>query len=410
MRRATFAFIFFTILLDMLALGIVAPVLPKLIIELEGGDKARAAAMYGIFGTVWAAMQFLFAPLLGGLSDRFGRRRVILFSCLGLGLDYIVMALAPTLGWLFVGRVISGITASSFATAFAYVADVTPPDERAGKFGQLGAAFGIGFIMGPVFGGVLATVDLRAPFWAAGVLSLVGAAYGWFVLPESLPPERRAPIDWRRANPIGSIGLLRSRPALLALAAAAFCYRVAHDAMPSLFVIFTDYRFGWNERTVGFVLAIVGVVSMIVQAGFVGAAVKRLGEQRAMMTGFTFGAIAFLIYALAPSGAVFLAGIPIGALFGFAYPALQGLMTRRVAAEEQGRLQGALASLMGIAGVIAPLLFTRVFAEAIGPYRRYGVPGAPFLLAAGILVAAMIVGALGNSTAPARLTVPESAQ
>ena len=200
MRRATFAFIFLTVPLDMLALGIIAPVLPKLIIVLEGGDKASAAAMYGLFGTVWAAMQFVFAPLLGALSDRFGRRRVILLSCLGLGLDYIVMAVAPTVGWLFVGRVISGITASSFATSFAYIADVTPSDERAGKFGMLGAAFGLGFILGPAVGGLLGGIGLRAPFWAAGALSLVGALYGTFVLPESLPVERRARFEWRTTS------------------------------------------------------------------------------------------------------------------------------------------------------------------------------------------------------------------
>src|SRR5919201_2635208 len=362
MRRATFAFIFLTVLLDMLALG-----------------------------TTWAAMQFLFAPLLGALSDRYGRRRVILLSCLGLGLDYIVMALAPTVGWLFVGRVISGITASSFATAFAYIADVTSPDERAGKFGMLGAAFGVGFILGPAVGGLLGGIGLRAPFWAAGVLSLMGALYGTFVLPESLPVERRARFEWRRANPVGSLGLLRAYPALLGLGIAAFLYRVAHDVMPSLFVIYGDYRYGWSARTVGFVLAVVGVASMIVQAGLVGPAVKRLGEHRAMLAGFAFGALAFIVYALAPSGTWFVLGIPIGALFGFAYPALQGLMTRRVGPEVQGRLQGAMASLLGNAGAIAPVLFTQIFAQAIGRFRRLGVPGAPFLLAALLLVTAMIV-------------------
>jgi MFS transporter, DHA1 family, tetracycline resistance protein len=413
MRRAALAFIFLTVLLDMLALGIIAPVLPKLIIALEGGDKRGAAALFGLFGTVWAAMQFLFAPLLGALSDRFGRRPVILLSCLGLGLDYIVMALAPTVGWLFVGRIVSGITASSFATSFAYIADVTPPDERAGKFGMLSAAFGIGFILGPAVGGLLGAIGLRAPFWAAGALSLVGAAYGFFVLPESLPVERRARFEWRRANPAGALGLLRSHATLLSLAIVAFLYRMAHDALPSLFVIFADYRFGWNARDVGFALALVGLVSIVVQAGLVGPAVKRLGEQRALLTGLAFGALAFTVYALAPSGAVFLSGIPIGALFGFSYPALQGLMTRRVGPDEQGRLQGALASLMGIAGVIAPLLFTQVFAAAIGRFRGLGLPGAPFLVAVLLLMAAMVVvsgerqksAVVGNS--PVRASVAE---
>ncbi|HXL07499.1 MAG TPA: TCR/Tet family MFS transporter, partial [Gemmatimonadales bacterium] len=391
MRRATFWFIFGTVLLDMLALGIIAPVFPKLVIELEGGNEASAAGMVGLFGTVWAAMQFVFAPVLGALSDRVGRRPVILLSCLGLGLDYAVMALAPTVGWLLVGRMLSGITASSFSTSFAYIADVTEPDQRAAKFGLLGVAFGVGFILGPAVGGLLGGIGLRAPFWAAGGLSVVGAAYGWFVLPESLPVERRAPFAWRRANPVGSLGLLRAREALLGLALVAFLYRVAHDALPSLFVLYGDYRFGWTARAVGFALAGVGVVSMIVQGGLVGAAVKRLGEPRALVAGLAFGAVAFTLYGLAPTGALFLLGLPIGGLFGLTYPALQGLMTRRVGADEQGRLQGAIASVMGIAGVIAPVLFTQVFAAAIGPFRAAGVPGAPFLLAALLLVTAMVV-------------------
>src|SRR2546429_850351 len=391
MRRATFWFIFGTVLLDMLALGIIAPVFPKLVIQLEGGNDASAANGLGLVGTVWAAMQFVFAPVLGALSDRVGRRPVILLSCLGLGLDYAIMALAPTLGWLFVGRVLSGITASSFSTSFAYIADVTEPDERAARFGLLGMAFGLGFILGPAVGGLLGGIGLRAPFWAAGALSLVGAASGWSVLPESLPVDRRAGFAWRRPNPVGSLGMLRAREALLGLALVAFLYRVAHDALPSLFVLYGDYRFGWTARAVGFALAGVGIVSMIVQGGLVGAAVKRLGESRALIAGLAFGALAFTLYGLAPTGALFLLGIPIGGLFGLTYPALQGLMTRRVGADEQGRLQGAIASVMGIAGVIAPLLFTQVFAAAIGRFHGLGVPGAPFLLAALLLVTAIVV-------------------
>src|SRR5256885_159060 len=391
MRRATFWFIFGTVLLDMLALGIIAPVFPKLVIQLEGGNDASAANALGLFGTVWAAMQFVFAPVLGALSDRVGRRPVILLSCLGLGLDYAIMAIAPTLGWLFVGRVLSGITASSFSTSFAYIADVTEPDERAARFGLLGMAFGLGFILGPAVGGVLGGIGLRAPVLAAGAFSLRGAAYGWFVLPESWPLARRAPSAWRRAIPVGSLGMLRPREALLGLALVAFLYRVAHDALPSLFVLYGDYRFGWTARAVGFALAGVGVVSMIVQGGLVGAAVKPLGEARARVTGLGFGVAAFTLYGFAPTGALFLLGIPLGGLFGLTYPALQGLMTRRVGADEQGRLQGAIASVMGIAGVIAPQLFTQVFAAAIGPFRELGVPGAPFLLAALLLVTAMVV-------------------
>jgi len=408
LRRATFWFIFGTVLLDMLALGIIAPVFPKLVIQLEGGNETSAARLVGLFGTLWAAMQFLFAPVLGALSDRVGRRPVILVSCFGLGLDYVIMALAPTVGWLFLGRALSGITASSFATSFAYIADVTEPDQRAGRFGLLGMAFGVGFILGPAVGGLLGSIGLRAPFWAAGALSLVGAAYGWFVLPESLPLERRAPFAWRRANPVGSLDLLRGHEALFGLAIVAFLYRVAHDCLPSLFVLYGDYRYGWTARAVGFALAAVGVASMIVQGGLVGPVVRRLGEPRALLVGLACGALAFTIYGLAPTGTMFLLGIPVGALFGLTYPSLQGLMTRRVGPDEQGRLQGALASLMGIAGVIAPVLFTQTFAAAIGPFRELGAPGVPFLLAALLLVAAMVVVRGAATSSPSvPLPVPE---
>jgi DHA1 family tetracycline resistance protein-like MFS transporter len=381
-----FLFIFITVLLDMLALGVIVPVLPKLVLAFEGGNTANAAAIFGLFGTVWAGMQFLCAPLLGGISDRFGRRRVILLSTLGLGLDYILMAVAPTLGWLFVGRVISGVTSASYATAYAYIADVTPPDQRAGRYGMLGAAFGVGFILGPAFGGLLGGIHLRLPFWVAAGLSLAGTAYGYFVLPESLPPERRSAFNWHRASPIGSLALLGRHRALIGLGAAAFLYRVAHDAMPSLFVLYGDYRFHWNERTVGLVLAAVGAASMIVQAGLVGAAVRRLGERSAMLTGFTFGVAAFTVYGLAATGAAFVSAIPLSALFGLTYPSMQGLLTRQVGPDQQGQLQGAIASLMGVAGILAPLLFTQVFALAIGPASGLELPGAPFLLA-GVLLA-----------------------
>jgi DHA1 family tetracycline resistance protein-like MFS transporter len=390
--RAAFIFIFVTVLLDMLALGIIVPVLPKLVIEFEGGDTSSAALYYGLFMTVWAAMQFVCSPLLGAISDRYGRRKVILLSTLGLAADYGIMGAAPTLGWLFVGRALSGVTSASYATAYAYIADVTPQNKRAGYYGMLGAAFGIGFVLGPALGGILGSMHLRLPFWVAGGLSLVGFLYGAFVLPESLPPERRAKrIDLREANPWGSLSFLRARRALFALAAAVFLYRIAHDVMPSLFVLYGDHRYAWDERTVGLVLAAVGVASMIVQAGLVGRVVKRFGEGKAMLAGFATGAVGMTIYALAATGNVFLVGIPFTALFGLTYPSLQGIMTSRVAPTEQGRLQGALASLMGIAGIVAPLIFTQTFALAIGPWAPLRVPGLPFLIAAALLVGAALI-------------------
>ncbi|HKW39748.1 MAG TPA: TCR/Tet family MFS transporter [Gemmatimonadales bacterium] len=407
MRRATLWFIFGTVLLDMLALGIIAPVFPKLVIQLEGGSETRAASMVGLFGTVWATMQFLCAPVLGALSDRVGRRPVILLSCLGLGLDYFVMALAPTVGWLFLGRAVSGITSSSFSTAFAYIADVTEPDQRAQRFGLLGMAFGIGFILGPALGGLLGGIGVRAPFWSAGAMSLVGAAYGWFVLPESLALDRRSSFKWRLANPVGSVGWLKSHDTLLGLAIVAFLYRIAHDSLPAMFVLYGDYRYRWSFQATGFALACVGAASMIVQGGVVGPVVRRLGEARTLLVGFAFGTVAFTIYGLASTGVLFLLGIPIGALFGLSYPSLQGLMTRRVGPDEQGRLQGALASLMGIAGVIAPVLFTQVFAAAIGPFGSFGLPGAPFFLAALLLLVAMAIVRREASPPPVPLSVPE---
>ena len=373
----------------MLAFGIVAPVFAPLVVRLEGGDTAAAAGMLGLFAAAWALMQFVFSPVQGALSDRFGRRPVILLSNLGLALDYVVMALAPSLAWLFVGRILSGITSSSFATAGAYVADVTPPERRAARFGTLGVAFGIGFILGPAAGGALGTIDLRTPFWAAAALSFANFAYGAFILPESLPPERRAPFRPHAANPIGALAFVRARPALVPLVAASFFAGVAHDVLPNLFVIYSSYRYAWDERTIGISLAVVGVCSIVVQGAVVGRVVARFGERRALVAGLVIGIAGQLVYAFAPNGATFLIAIPIWALFGLVNPSLQGLMTRLVAASEQGQLQGALASLRAVASVTAPILFTQIFALAVGDLRGVLVPGASFVAAAILLVASL---------------------
>ena len=373
----------------MLAFGIVAPVFAPLVVRLEGGDTAAAAGMLGLFAAAWALMQFVFSPVQGALSDRFGRRPVILLSNLGLALDYVVMALAPSLAWLFVGRILSGITSSSFATAGAYVADVTPPERRAARFGTLGVAFGIGFILGPAAGGALGTIDLRTPFWAAAALSFANFAYGAFILPESLPPERRAPFRPHAANPIGALAFVRARPALVPLVAASFFAGVAHDVLPNLFVIYSSYRYAWDERTIGISLAVVGVCSIVVQGAVVGRVVARFGERRALVAGLVIGMAGQLVYAFAPNGATFLIAIPIWALFGLVNPSLQGLMTRLVAASEQGQLQGALASLRAVASVTAPILFTQIFALAVGDLRGVLVPGASFVAAAILLVASL---------------------
>jgi DHA1 family tetracycline resistance protein-like MFS transporter len=331
-------------------------------------------------------MQFLFMPVLGMLSDRFGRRPVILLSCAGMGLDFFLMALAPTTAWLFVGRVISGITAASMSTAFAYITDVTPAEKRAGAFGMMGAAFGVGFVLGPALGGVLGGIDPRLPFWVAGVISLLNAAYGWFVLPESLPKEKRAPFAWSRANPLGSLRLLRTHRELFGLAAVLFLMNLAHFALPAVAVLYMGHRYGWGETSVGLVLAGVGVCAMIVQGGLVRKVVPHIGERRALAIGLFFGALGFAIYGASPSGALFLVGIPVMSLWGFAMPSAQAIMTRHVGVSEQGQLQGANASLMSVAGIFAPAIFALTFASTL---ER--LPGAAFLLASAMLLVALAI-------------------
>jgi DHA1 family tetracycline resistance protein-like MFS transporter len=390
-RQAAVMFIFVTMVIDVLSFGVIIPVLPKLVVQFMGGDAARGASMYSLFSVVWSAMQFLCAPLLGAISDRYGRRRVILISCFGLGVDYVIMALAPTVGWLLVGRIASGICASSFSTAGAYIADVTPPEKRAQAFGMIGAAFGLGFVLGPALGGVLGGIGPRLPFWAAACLALISAAYGFFVLPESLPPEKRDQFHWRKANPVGSLTLLRSHPELLGLAGVNLLFQMAHNVLPSMFVIYTGYRYGWSPMTVGWTLAGVGVISIVVQAGLVKPAVRRLGERGALYTGLLFGAAGFVGFALAPNSFWIWAALPVFGLMGLFGPGLQALMSHRVLPQEQGKLQGANTSIMGIAGMLGPKIFATSFAWCISSSHAWTLPGAPFLAAAGFLVLALLL-------------------
>lgn len=389
--RAAFYFVIITVGFDFLAFGIIAPVLPDLIRQFQGGDFARASAITGYFGFAWATMQFIFSPLLGAWSDRYGRRPVILLSCLGIGLDYIFMAVAPTLRWLFVGRLISGITTSNVATAFAYITDVTPPAERAKKFGMLGAAFGLGFVIGPAVGGALGVHNLRMPFWVAAGLSLANFFYGLLVLPESLPPERRAKSAWRMANPLGSLSLLRSHPELFAFAIVITLYYLAHNALPSMWALYTEYRYAWNRQDVGLSLTVVGVCSSIVSAALVGPFVKRFGERVSLVAGLFCGTLGFLGFALAARGKFIFAAIPFIALWGIAGPAIQSLMSQRVDPTSQGKLQGAINSLRAITGMVGPPLFTQVFAFCIAPASAIHLPGAPYFLGALLLAAALVI-------------------
>ena len=389
-RRAALGFIFVTVLLDMLAFGIIAPVLPRLISDFLHGDMARASKYMGLFVTTWALMQFFFSPILGMLSDRYGRRPVILLSNFGLGLDYIVMALSPTIGWLFLGRVLSGITSSSIPTANAYISDVTPPEKRAHAFGIFGAAFGIGFILGPAIGGWLGAVNPRLPFWVAGAFSLLNALYGLLVLPESLPVDRRqAHLNWKNANPVGALTLLRSHRELFGLAVVNFLAYLAHEVYATVFVLYTTFRYSWDEKTIGVALAVVGIASVFASAVLVGPFVKRFGERRSLFAGLLFGAVGFALFGWAPKGWIFMAAIPINCLWSLAGPPSQSLMTQRVSPSEQGELQGALGSLRGIAMVIGPGMFSGTFAIFIAPGKS--LAGAPWYLAAFLLVASLVV-------------------
>jgi MFS transporter, DHA1 family, tetracycline resistance protein len=392
-RGAAVAFIFVTILLDTLALGIIIPILPKLIEGFVKNDTANAARIFGLFGTAWALMQFFFSPLLGGLSDRFGRRPVVLLSNFGLAADYVLMALAPSLSWLFVGRLISGITSASISTAFAYVADVTLPEKRAAMFGKIGVAFGAGFILGPALGGVLGDISPRLPFWTAAGLSLANGLYGVLILPESLPKARRAPFRWASANPIGGLHLLGSNRTLAGLSLANFVAQLAHVVLPSTFVLYATYRYGWSMRTVGLTLALVGLCAMIVQGIGIGPIVRRFGERRALMIGLVFGAAGFLIFGAAPTGLLFCVGVPVMALWGVSGAATQALLTQQVAPDQQGQLQGATSSVQSVSQLLGPFLFTLTFAYFIGAKAPVKLPGAPFMLASLLLLLALAIAA-----------------
>jgi len=390
-RRATVAFIFITVVLDVLALGVIIPVMPDLIKGFMGGDDARAAMIIGVFGTMWALMQFFCAPIMGALSDHFGRRPVILASNFALGLDYIIMALAPNLAWLFVGRIGSGITGASYTAAAAYIADVTPPEKRAAGYGIIGAAWGLGFVLGPAMGGVLSQTDLRLPFWISAALTLLNSCYGLFVLPESLPRERRSPFTLRRANPIGSLALLRSHRGLLGMASIWALYWLAHFVFQTVFVLSAERRFEWTPLEVGLALAAAGICGIIVQAVVVKRFVARFGERIALTTGLVAAIIGYAMYGWAPNSALFLTAIPLFALAGLIMPSVQSLMTRRVPPTEQGRLQGANSCITGIMGMIGPGLHTQVYAWFVTREGFWHIPGAPFVFSAALMVVALVV-------------------
>ena len=376
-------FILITVFIDVLGIGIIIPILPELIKEFSGGSTALAGRWFGILAAAYAVTQFLCAPLLGALSDRVGRRPVILISLFGLGIDYLIMGFAPSLGWLFVGRLIAGVMGASITTANAYIADVSNPDNRARNFGLIGVSFGLGFIFGPALGGVLGGMDLRLPFFVSAGLALVNWLYGFFVLPESLPPEKRDSFSWRRANPVGTLHVLGSYPLVAGLTAAFVFVILAQRGLETVWVLYTGHKFGWDAQANGLSLALVGIMAAIVQGGLVQPVVRRLGERRTVLYGLIVAVITFLGYGLASAGWMLLAFIVFGSISGVAGPAIQSLVAGAVPPEDQGKVQGGIQSLMSLTGILAPLLFTAgLFSYFTSSSAPIELPGAPFLLGA----------------------------
>jgi DHA1 family tetracycline resistance protein-like MFS transporter len=405
-RKAGVIFILVTVTLDILAMGMIIPVLPRLILTFLGDKMTIAADWNGWFALVFALMQFVFSPVLGVLSDRFGRRPVILLSNLGLGLDYVVMALAPTIGWLFLGRVISGVTTSSIPTAMAYIADVTPKEKRAQAFGLIGMAFGLGFAFGPALGGVLGGINPRLPFWVSAGLSLTNWIYGYFFVPESLPMDRRQPVSLKRANPVGSLVLLRSHPELWRLAMIQFLAYTAHNVF-GVWVLYAIYRYSWGEIKTGVSLMVVGICTGLISALLTGRMVKRFGEKTTLYIGQFFGGVGMFVAGIARNSLQFFASIPIISLWNISMPAAQSMMTHRVSEREQGELQGAIQSLRSITFIIGPFMFLRVFSWFIDPKHGVHMPGAPYYLAALLLFTAMLMSTrIRQDKPPASETIP----
>lgn len=403
-RRPAVGFIFITLVMIVLGWGIIAPVMPGLVTEFEGGNRSAGAHTYGAIIGVFAAMQFLAAPLLGVLSDRFGRRKVILVALGGSALDYLILGWAPTIEWLFAARMMAGMLAGAIAACNAYVADVTPPERRAQGFGLLGAAFGIGFVLGPAVGGILGNQNLRLPFFVAAGFVALNWLYGFFVLPESLPPERRRPFEWRRANPIGGLLNLRRFHGIFGLATMHFLAMLATTMLQSTWVLYTGHRYGWTPRQVGLSLMLVGVMATIVQGKLVGGILARTGEKRGLLLGLAWGAIIMVCYGLATEGWMIYLLIPLGSFGGISGPAAQAIITKRIPATEQGGVQGALSSLQSLAAVFAPPIAAWSFGACIAPERAVQIPGIAFFEAVVVLSVAIVL-AWRTLSRPAPATV-----
>lgn len=389
LRTPAAKFIFVTMLLDWLVVGIMSPVVPKLVVNFRGGDIGSASTIAGAFATAFALVQFAVSPVLGILSDRFGRRPIILLSSLGSALDCAILAFAPNLWWLFVGRLLSGATAASANSAAAYVADVTPPERRAAAFGMVSGAFGLGFALGPALGGFLAGFGLRVPFMVAAAMMLANAAYGLFVLPESLPADRRQTvIAWSRANPLGSLALIRRHRDVVRIVLSLFCSTLAVQSF-SVFVLYTIDRFSWSDQANGFGLTLFGTIT-VAAAMLVGKLITRFGAPAVTLAGFGLGSLGFLVYGFAPTGVIFACALPLTGMWGIAGPPLQSALTKHVAASEQGELQGAIGSVRSIAMIVGPAFFTLLF-SAVSGNGAYPLVGAPWFCGSLLLIAAAVL-------------------
>lgn len=405
-------FIFLTVLIDVVGLGVIIPVIPTLIAQLSGQDLSGAARYSAWLLPTYALMQFICSPIIGGLSDRFGRRPILLLSLLGFGLDYIFQAFAPTIGWLFLGRALAGITGASFTTASAYIVDISPEDKRAQNFGLLYSAFGLGFIIGPLLGSVSVNWGLRAPFLLAGGLSLLNFLFGLFVLPESLTKENRRPFNWKRANPLGSLLHLRKYPLVSGLVVSIILINLASHAVQSNWGFYTMFKFKWNEKMVGYSLVVVGVLTVAVQAGLIRLITPKLGTKRSVYVGFACYAIGMLLFALAGQGWMMLLILVIYCLGGIGMPALQGVISGQVPPNAQGELQGALTSLMSLTAIFGPLIMNNLFAYFSQKSAPVYLPGAPFLAASIMMFAALLSSMyyLKRRLPPDAVTESETAQ
>ena len=385
-RKAAVGFIFITLLLDVIGLGIIIPVIPALIQELTGGSISEASRYGGWLIASYALVQFLCAPIVGALSDKYGRRPILLLSLLGFGLDYLVLAVAPTIGWLFLARIIAGVFGASFTTGAAYIADVSSAEKRAQNFGLLGAAFGLGFIIGPVTGGLLGEIGPRVPFYAAALVTFLNLIYGYFILPESLLKENRREFEWSRANPLGALFALKRYPSVAGLIGALTFIYLASHAIQGTWTYFSMEKFNWSESMVGYSLGLVGIMSALVQGLLIRIIIPKIGEYNTMITGIIFNICGCLLFSMASEGWMLLCFIIPYSLGGIAGPAIQGILSNQIPDNEQGQLQGALTSMMAATGIIGPLMMTSIFAYFTAENAPIYFPGAPFVTGA-VLVA-----------------------